>query len=159
MNIELSRSAQKIQDVLNANHVEIAVIELPASTRTAAEAAQAIGCTVAQIAKSIIFRGAVTGKAVLVVASGINRINENKVSALIGEPLAKADAAFVREKTGFVIGGVPPIGHIEKPITIVDEDILRLGDIWAAAGTPNSVFRLTGELLVQLSGGLVAAIK
>lgn len=159
MNIELSRSAQKIQDVLNANHVETAVIELPASTRTAAEAAQAIGCTVAQIAKSIIFRGAVTGKAVLVVASGINRINENKVSALIGEPLAKADAAFVREKTGFVIGGVPPIGHIEKPITIVDEDILRLGDIWAAAGTPNSVFRLTGELLVQLSGGLVAAIK
>ncbi|QGX39816.1 YbaK/EbsC family protein [Permianibacter aggregans] len=159
MNIELSRSAQKIRDVLNANHVETAVIELPASTRTAAEAAQAIGCTVAQIAKSIIFRGAVTGKAVLVVASGINRINENKVSALIGEPLAKADAAFVREKTGFVIGGVPPIGHIEKPITIVDEDILRLGDIWAAAGTPNSVFRLTGELLVQLSGGLVAAIK
>lgn len=158
MEIELSRSAKKIQDALMALGVETRVLELPSSTRTSAEAAAAVGCTVAQIAKSIVFRGAETGRAILVIASGSNRINEAKISDVSGEPLVKADANFVREKTGFVIGGVPPIGHPEPLFTLIDQDLLALDEIWAAAGTPNSVFRFTGEVLVQLTKAPVIAV-
>lgn len=155
----LSRSAKKIQETLNAHGVKTEVIELPTSTRTSAEAAAAIGCTVAQIAKSIVFRATETGRAILVVASGSNRIDEATISSVIGEPIAKANANFVREKTGFVIGGVPPIGHPVALYTLIDEDLFSLGDIWAAAGTPNSVFRFNAEVLVQLTQGTVLAIK
>ena len=158
MEIELSQSAKKIQDTLMGLGVETRVIELPSSTRTSAEAAAAVGCTVAQIAKSIVFRGAETGRAILVIASGSNRINEAKISDVSGEPLAKADASFVREKTGFVIGGVPPIGHPEPLFTLIDQDLLALDEIWAAAGTPNSVFRFTGEVLVRLTKAPVISV-
>jgi len=158
METGLSNSARKIQEALNALGAETEVVELPASTRTADEAAAAIGCSVAQIAKSIIFRRANTSKAILVIASGVNRIDETKISELIGEPLAKADAKFVREKTGFFIGGVPPLGHPERLCTLIDEDLFVLNEIWAAAGTPNSVFRLTGEALVKLTDGTVMAV-
>jgi len=135
------------------------VVQLPATTRTAVDAANAIGCTVAQIAKSIVFRTVKDKRPVMVVASGVNRVNEVRLAELFGEPIEKADADYVRERTGFAIGGVPPVGHAEKIITIIDEDLMKLGEIWAAAGTPNSVFKLGAANLVQMTGGEVKAIK
>ena len=134
------------------------VVELPGSTRTAMEAAQAVGCQVGQIVKSLIFKGRRSEQPILVVASGSNRVNEKSIEALIGEPLGKADADFVRQRTGFVIGGVPPVGHTEPLITFVDEDLLQYAVIWAAAGTPNAVFRLAPADLVKMTGGRVVKI-
>lgn len=151
--MKMSPSAAKVQRALDDYGLALQVVELPASTRTAAEAAAAIGCTVAQIAKSIVFRTRETGRAVLIVASGTNRIDERRVGELVGEPIGKADADFVRAATGFVIGGVPPIGHDRPVVTLVDEDLLQYGEIWAAAGTPNAVFRLEkGELNTIFQG-------
>ncbi|MEM9597258.1 MAG: YbaK/EbsC family protein [Acidobacteriota bacterium] len=155
---ELKASAQAVQDALARLGVACRVVELPASTRSAAQAAEAIGCTVHQIAKSIVFRGATTGEAVLVVASGPNRIDEVAVAEIVGEPLAKADAAFVREATGFAIGGVPPCGHPRPVRTVLDRDLFELDEIWAAAGTPNAVFRLTPDDLARLTGGRAASV-
>ncbi len=134
------------------------VRSFPDGTRTAVEAANAVGCDVAQIIKSLVFRRA-SGAAVLVVASGGNRVDEKKVEMLLGEPIGKADAAFVREQTGFAIGGVPPVGHREALDIFIDEDLLALGEIWAAAGTPNAVFRLPAADLAALTGGRVTSIK
>ena len=155
----LSTSAQKVQAALQAQGYDLQVVELPGSTRTAAEAAQAIGCQVGQIVKSLVFKGKRSGRAILVEASGSNRVDERALEALIGEPLGKADADFVREHTGFVIGGVPPVAHAEELPTYIDEDLLQYGEIWAAAGTPHAVFRLTPDALLALTGGQVAALK
>lgn len=159
MSMELSTSAKKVQSVLQSLGLQLEVVEMPASTRTAVEAAQAVGCEVGQIVKSLVFKGKRSEQAILIVASGSNRVDEKRVEALIGEPLGKADADFVRQKTGFVIGGVPPVGHAEKLLTLVDRDLLQYAEIWAAAGTPNAVFRLTPADLVQITGGQVADIK
>ena len=159
MNASLSPSAQKVQDILAARGLALTVVELPQSTRTAAEAAQAVGCEVGQIVKSIVFRAAETNRPVLVVTSGANRVSEKAIAALLGEPLAKADAEFVRQRTGFVIGGVPPVGHAEPPVTFIDEDLLAYGEIWAAAGTPNAVFRLTPQDLLALTGAKAVKVK
>lgn len=148
-------SALKVQAVLGA---EFTVMEFSESTRTAAEAAEAIGCTVAQIAKSLIFKGGTSARPVLVVASGVNRVDEKTVAALLGEEPLRADAGFVREKTGFAIGGVPPIGHATPPVCLLDEDLFAFSEIWAAAGTPNAVFRLTPGQLLELTGGLRARV-
>lgn len=156
---ELSRSAKRIQDALNALGARLEVVELPASTRTSAEAAAAIGCSVKQIAKSIIFRSVATGRPVMVIASGPNRVNEEKIRGIIGEGIEKADPEFVKKATGFAIGGIPPIGHVETITTIIDEDLTKLDEIWAAAGTPNAVFKLNPALLVQITGGSVKPIK
>ena len=129
----------------------------PAGTRTAADAAAAIGCDVAQIVKSLVFRKR-SGGALLVLASGRNRVDEAKVGALVDEPIDKADAAFVREVTGFAIGGVPPVGHAEPIDTLVDRDLLSLGELWAAAGTPQTVFPIAPEELVRVTGGQVADV-
>ena len=154
----LKPSAQRVQEALAAHGLGLEVREFPASTRTAEDAAAAIGCTVAQIAKSLIFRGKSSDRPVLVIASGANRVDEEKISALIGEKIGKADADFVRTRTGFAIGGVPPVGHLEAPITVIDRDLLALEEIWAAAGTPNAVFRLKPEQLAVLTGGQVAEV-
>ena len=135
------------------------VREFPQSTRTAADAAAAIGCRVAQIAKSLIFKGRESGRPILVVVSGTNRVEERKVAALVGEALEKAEAAFVRSATGYAIGGVPPVGHLDPPLTVIDEDLLQLDEIWAAAGTPNAVFALTPETLVTLTSGTVGSVR
>jgi len=134
------------------------VLEFDASTRTAADAAAAIGCTVPQIAKSLVFRTVESGRPVLVVASGINRVDVKLVATLVGERIGRADAEFVRAATGFAIGGVPPVGHATAPIVLIDESLLALEEIWAAGGTPNAVFKLTPESLVSLTGGCVAAV-
>jgi prolyl-tRNA editing enzyme YbaK/EbsC (Cys-tRNA(Pro) deacylase) len=129
----------------------------PAGTRTAADAAAAIGCDVAQIVKSLVFRKR-SGGALLVLVSGRNRVDEAKVGALVDEPVGKADAAFVRETTGFAIGGVPPAGHPEPVETIVDRDLLSFEELWAAAGTPRTVFPIGPEELVRVTGGRVADV-
>jgi len=155
----LSASAQRVQAALSALGFTLNVVELPQSTRTAAEAAAAVGSSVGQIVKSLIFRAATSGRAVLVLASGPNRVDEAAVAALLGEPLAKADADFVRAHTGFVIGGVPPVGHAEPMPTFIDEDLLAYDSLWAAAGTPNAVFKLAPSELVAMSNGTVARVK
>ncbi|MGI8553157.1 MAG: YbaK/EbsC family protein [Dehalococcoidia bacterium] len=156
---DLQAGAQRVQDALVAQGLPGIVVELPNSTRTAKEAAQAIGCRVEQIAKSIVFQTAETRRPVLVVASGINRIDEAKLAELAGERVAQADADFVHEHTGFAIGGVAPIGHPESLEMFIDEDLLRLDQLWAAAGTPFSVFALTPADLQRMTGGRVAKLK
>lgn len=156
--MSLPAAARRVQSALEAHGLAVTIREFPTSTRTAAEAAASIGCTVAQIAKSLMFRGERTGRAVLVVASGANRVNEERLAAIVREPVGRADAAFVRERTGYAIGGVPPVAHAEPPAVIIDEDLLELEEIWAAAGTPNAVFRLTPAELVSITAGRVARI-
>ena len=129
------------------------VVELPGSTRTAADAASAVGCRVEQIAKSIIFQGKTSGKPVMVIASGSNRVNEKRLRDLISEPVKKADADFVRLHTGFAIGGVPPVGHANPIDIFIDQELMDYAEIWAAAGTPHAVFKLTPQELAAMTGG------
>ena len=159
MTSNLSSSAQKVQDALTAIGMDLDVVVLPKSTRTAVEAAEAIGCGVGQIVKSLVFKGVPSQLPVLIIASGSNRVSERKVENLIGEPLGKADADYVREHTGFAIGGVPPLGHKEPIRTFVDEDLLNYQEVWAAAGTPHAVFRLDPTNLEPMTGGRVVDIK
>jgi Cys-tRNA(Pro) deacylase len=149
-----SPSALKVQATLGARFT---VLEFDAGTRTAEDAAAAIGCTVAEIAKSLVFRAA-SGQPVLVVASGAHRIDEKKVASVVGERISRADADFVRKATGYAIGGVPPVGHIAAPMTFIDESLMAFPEIWAAAGTPNAVFRLTPADLVAITGGTIADV-
>jgi len=155
----LSSSAQKVQEALSRQGFSFCVRELPASTRTAREAAVAVGCRVEQIAKSLIFRGTQTDAPILVIASGINRVNESRLADLVGEPVAKPDAEFVRAHTGFSIGGVPPVGHTNPIKTWLDEDLLQWDVIWAAAGTPHAVFELRSDGLQKLTHGEIGRIK
>ncbi len=148
-------SALRVQAALGPGYQ---VLEFDAGTRTAAEAAAAIGCEVAEIAKTLIFRAEPSARAVLVIASGVNRVDERKVGEIVGEKIVRADADFVRLKTGFAIGGVPPLGHAEPLVTLIDESLRAFETIWAAAGTPNAVFRLTPTDLERLTGGSVAAV-
>ncbi len=158
MKSELHPSARKVQDAVRALGFPCQVRELPDSTRTSREAAQAVGCQVGQIAKSLIFKGVRTGRALLAIASGSNRVDETRLSQLAGEPIAKASADFVREKTGFAIGGVPPLGHVRQLSTWIDEDLLSYPVVWAAAGTPHAVFPLDPTHLPSMTGGEVSQI-
>ena len=159
MSAELSASALKVQQALDQLGLSLQVVELPGSTRTAVEAAQAVGCQVGQIVKSLVFKSMSSERPILVLASGPNRVDEKRIAALIGEPLGKADADFVRQHTGFVIGGVPPVGHLEKLATFIDQDLLAFDELWAAAGTPHAVFRLKPADLIRMTAGQVAEIK
>jgi prolyl-tRNA editing enzyme YbaK/EbsC (Cys-tRNA(Pro) deacylase) len=150
-----SPSALRVQAILGD---KFEVVEFDDSTRTAADAAAAVACTVAQIAKSMIFRSTADGRSVLVITSGSNRVDPAKVAALIGAPVSRADAEFVREMTGFAIGGVPPVGHTREPLVLIDADLVQFSEIWAAAGTPNAVFRLTPADLIRLTGGRVETV-
>jgi len=154
----LSPSAQRVQQALVQHGLAGQVIELPASARTAPEAAAAIGCAVGQIVKSLIFRHKHSGRPLLILASGANRVNERAVAGLVGEPIEKADADFVRQHTGFAIGGVPPLALSEPLPTLIDADLLQYAEIWAAAGTPHAVFCLTPADLLQLTAGRVVKI-
>jgi prolyl-tRNA editing enzyme YbaK/EbsC (Cys-tRNA(Pro) deacylase) len=159
MSNHLGASVQKVQDVLKSLGYTGEVVVFSDSTRTAAEAAQAVGCQVGQIVKSLVFRGKHTHRPVLVEASGSNRVDERRIGAEVGEPVEKADADFVRQHTGFAVGGVPPVGHAEDIETFIDEDLLQYESIWAAAGNPHAVFRLTPGELRAMTGGKVIAIK
>ncbi|HJV25618.1 MAG TPA: YbaK/EbsC family protein [Aromatoleum sp.] len=145
-------TALKTQQRLADAGITAQVVEFEQPTRTSAEAAAAIGCTVAEIAKSIVFRAKDSGRAVVVVASGDNRVCEKKVSRLVGEALGRADADFVRQATGYVIGGVAPLGHAQPVELLLDTDLQHFERVWAAAGTPFSVFPLTPAELARLTG-------
>jgi prolyl-tRNA editing enzyme YbaK/EbsC (Cys-tRNA(Pro) deacylase) len=147
-------SALKVQAVLGA---DFQVLEFEASTRTSQDAAAAIGCTVAEIAKSLIFKSA-EGRAVLVIASGVNRVDEKKVQALLGQQIRRADADFVRDRTGYAIGGVPPVGHASTPVVLIDSDLERFPCVWAAGGTPNAVFRIAPGDLIRLTKARVVEV-
>jgi membrane complex biogenesis BtpA family protein len=155
----LSPNAQRVQDTLKGLGFNNQVLELNASTRTSAEAAQAVGCQVAQIAKSIIFKTSESQRAVLIIASGINRVSEKRIAQELGEKVEKPDADFVKAVTGFPIGGVPPLGHQTPLITFIDQDLLQYEKIWAAAGMPTAVFQLTPEELVRMTGAKVLETK
>ena len=158
MTTPLSNSALKVQQAVSDLGFEFQIVELDASTRTSKDAANAIGCTVAQIAKSLVFKTSNSHKPVLVIASGPNRVDETLISALLGEKISKADADFVRESTGFAIGGIPPVGHTTPIRTYIDADLFQHEIIWAAAGTPHAVFKLTPSDLVEMTGGEVIAV-
>lgn len=150
---------EKVKQSLERVDARCKVSDLPASTRSAAEAAAAIGCEVEQIAQSIGFRGCTTDRTILVIAGGRDRVSEEKVQAALAEPISKADADFVRRRTGFAIGGVPPVGHSENIATLLNESLGRFDTVWAAAGTPHAVFKTTFAELKRWTGGRVGDFK
>jgi prolyl-tRNA editing enzyme YbaK/EbsC (Cys-tRNA(Pro) deacylase) len=147
------RVAQALRELGHAH----APVWLDVAARTSQEAADALGIAVGQIAKSVIFRRRSDDRAVLVIASGDRRVDEKKVGIVTGE-LGRADALFVRTATGFVIGGVAPLAHASEPVTLIDRDLFRFGEIWAAAGHPNGVFKLTPQDLERYTGAPVADV-
>jgi len=149
--VERVRSA-----LLAAGHVDT-ITAFPAGTRSAADAAAAVGCEVAQIAKSIVFRAG--GRAAVIITSGANRVDQAKAERVLGQKLARADADWVRETTGFAIGGVSPVGHTGVPLMVLDQDLLALDPVWAAAGSPLHVFRTTAQDLQRMTGAVVADIR
>jgi prolyl-tRNA editing enzyme YbaK/EbsC (Cys-tRNA(Pro) deacylase) len=153
----LSPSAQRVQDALNRAGVAASIIEYDVAARTSAEAAAVLRCSVAQIAKSLVFRAA-SGAPVLVIASGANRVDEAKVTALLGESIGRADAGFVRERTGYAIGGIPPLGHASALTTLIDRELLRYDTVYAAGGTPHAMFPLSPADLVRVTGGTVVDV-
>lgn len=159
MNQVLTKSAQSVQNVLEQKKLVCSVIEMPSSTRTAQDAALAIGCNISQIVKSLIFKTKDTHKPVLILASGPNRVNEKIIESHLHEELIKADADFVREITGFAIGGIPPIGHKQViELIFIDEVLLKFDSVWAAAGTPNAVFNLQSKDLLEMTNGKIISI-
>jgi len=152
-----SDSVQRVAAALQAAGHPHAPVMLDDAARTAQEAADALGIVVGQIAKSIIFRRKSDDAAVLVVTSGDRRVDEKRVSALVG-PIGRADADFVKSATGFTIGGVAPVGHTQAPVTLIDRELLRFDEIWAAAGHPHAVFRLKPQDLERLTGAPVADV-
>jgi len=159
MSDELSQSAKKVQEALKTFGLTCQVVEMQETTRSAEDAARAIGCDVAQIVKSLLFQGKKTKKPILVVASGVNRVNTKALREILSEPVKMAGADFVRTTTGYAIGGVPPLGHSQKLETFIDEDLLKQEEIWAAAGTPNTMFKLTPQDLQKITDGQVISVK
>lgn len=156
----VSKTAQSVQDILTAKGLKCRVVEFSSSTAIAVKAAHSIGCDVAQIVKSLIFKTALTQQPVLVLASGCNRVNEQAIEQQVGEQIIKADAEFTRNVTGFAIGGIPPIGHKTTIKHIyIDEDLLKLDNLWAAAGTPHTVFNIQTKDLLAIVNGKVISIK
>ncbi|MCJ9430466.1 YbaK/EbsC family protein [Kordiimonas marina] len=150
---------ERVQKALDDAGLKARVEKMPDSTRTAAEAASAVGCTLGQIAKSLIFRAKATDAPILAIVSGDNRLDTKKLEALIGEPVGKADADFVRARTGYAIGGIPPLGHSEKLRVFFDEDLFRFAEIWAAAGHPHCVFKTDPTALMAAAGAVRANLK
>jgi Cys-tRNA(Pro) deacylase len=155
----LKSSVKRVEAALEALGVAYEIRQFDSSARSAEEAAAAIGCLVDQIVKSLIFRAEASDRSVLVVASGSNRVDEKALGALLGEKIKRADADFVRRRTGFAIGGVPPLAHDHSPEVFIDRDLLAFESVWAAAGTPNSVVRLRTEDLERVTGGRVVDVK
>ncbi|MBC8452110.1 MAG: YbaK/EbsC family protein [Rhodospirillaceae bacterium] len=148
-----SRSVERVRAALSVLGIDGAIKTFDQSTRTAAEAAEAVGCEVGQIAKSLIFRAKASDRPVLVIARGDGRVNEKKISQALGEKIGRADPEFVRERTGFAIGGVAPVGHTGEVVTFLDDTLGEFATVWAAAGAPNTVFATTLEDLVRMTAG------
>jgi len=154
--MELSKNSRKVQAYLNNFGLEAKVLELTESTRTAQEAAAAAGCMVGQIVKSLVFRSG--EDALMFLVSGKNQLDIQKVQNLIGKEISKADADFVKQKTGYVIGGVPPVAFSSPIETFIDEDLLKNDYVWAAAGTPHAIFQVKSNDLPRLTSGKVIAV-
>ncbi|MFZ6687209.1 YbaK/EbsC family protein [Undibacterium sp. SXout11W] len=154
---KLPDSSLRVAALLSEIGHDQPIVVLPASGKTAAEAAAGLGCSVAEIAKSIVFRRLSDNAAVMVIASGSNRVDVDKVATMVGA-LGKADAQFVREKIGYAIGGVCPIGHVEKSVMLIDQDLLQYPQVWVAAGHPHAVFALTPQQLIAMTNAPVADI-
>jgi prolyl-tRNA editing enzyme YbaK/EbsC (Cys-tRNA(Pro) deacylase) len=150
-------ATERVRDAVLRLGIPFELREFPEGTKTAADAARAVDCDVAQIAKSLVFRSA-DERAVLVITSGANRVDEARLGELLGTAVTRADADFVRIRTGFAIGGVAPVGHPDGVVTFVDRDLLAHDPIWAAAGTPHSMFPVAPDDLLAMSGGTVADI-
>ncbi|MAF08700.1 MAG: prolyl-tRNA editing protein [Acidiferrobacteraceae bacterium] len=155
MQVAKHRKAKKIQEALGP---DFTVLEFDQPTASATQAATAIGCTVAQIAKSLVFADA-SGGPILVIVSGANRVDETKVGQILGTTIHRADADFVKSATGFSIGGVPPVGHTTRLSVVLDQALRDFDEIWAAGGTPNAVFKLTPAQLKQLTGGIYCDVR
>ena len=153
----MASSVDRVAAALRAAGHDDTIVEFPAGTRTAADAAAAIGCEVAQIAKSLVFRA--EDRPVVVIASGVNRVSTKKLETLLGYKISRADADWVRSVTGFAIGGVAPVGHETAPIVLLDEDLLSLDPVWAAAGSPSHVFKTTAKSLADMAQARIAEIK
>lgn len=153
----LPDSVQRVSTLLHSMGYQLPILMLPETGKTSAEAAAGIGCSVAEIAKSIVFRRLADDAAVMVVASGTNRVDEHKVASIVGA-LGKADARFVKEQTGYAIGGVCPVGHVQKTVMLIDADLMQYAHIWAAAGHPHAVFKLTPTQLQAMTSAPVADI-
>lgn len=150
-------SVDRVRAALMAAGHPDTIESFPEGTRTAADAAAAVGCDVAQIAKSIVFRAG--GRAAVIVTSGANRVDTAKAAAALGVALKRADADWVRETTGFAVGGVSPVGHLSPPLILLDADLLTLDPIWAAAGSPRHVFRTSAEALLRMTGASSAEVR
>jgi prolyl-tRNA editing enzyme YbaK/EbsC (Cys-tRNA(Pro) deacylase) len=155
---ELPPSARRVADAARASGLDVAVMEMAETTRTAEDAAAACGCAVAQILKSLVFRGQTSGAPYLMLVSGANRLDETGVAAHLGEALTRPDAAYVREVTGFAIGGVPPLGHAAPMRVYMDEDLMRFDTVWAAAGTPRAVFAVAPSALAEAAGAVLLKV-
>ncbi|QDY69369.1 YbaK/EbsC family protein [Qingshengfaniella alkalisoli] len=152
----MSKSLKRVRAALTDGAVPIEILQMNTLTRTAIQAAEAVGCEIDQIAKSIIFRGEQTGQIVLFITAGANQVCPDRASDVAGQALGKADADFVRKTTGFAIGGVSPVGHLSPPVAYFDPRLRDFETVWAAAGTPNHVFAITPENLILLSGAVEA---
>jgi prolyl-tRNA editing enzyme YbaK/EbsC (Cys-tRNA(Pro) deacylase) len=155
---ELSRAAARVAEELRRLEVPAEVREMPESTRTAAEAAAAVGCSVAQIVKSLVFRSVTADEPVLVLVSGADRVDVARLAAVVGDEVEQATGKFVRERTGYAIGGVPPVAHAEALVTYLDEHLLGHAVVWAAAGTPRAVFSIVPADLLRITGARVVAV-
>jgi prolyl-tRNA editing enzyme YbaK/EbsC (Cys-tRNA(Pro) deacylase) len=155
---ELKPAARRFLDAARAAGLDIEIVTHAQSTRTAEEAAAACGCAVGQIVKSLVFQGKNSGAPILLLVSGANRVDERGVAAAIGETLKRPDAAYVREVTGYAIGGIPPLGHATPLKTFIDRDLTRYESVWAAAGTPESVFRVAPGALVAATGATILSV-
>lgn len=153
-----SRSIERVRDALAQHAVHTRFAELAQSTRTAREAALALGCDQAQIVKSLIFRSGEQQRPLLVLASGSRRVDEHRLAHLLGVSIARADAAFVRTHSGFAIGGVAPVGHASEMLTVMDRHLLAYEEVWAAAGTPHAVFGIAPNDLLRITGAQVADV-
>jgi prolyl-tRNA editing enzyme YbaK/EbsC (Cys-tRNA(Pro) deacylase) len=153
----LPDSARRVADLLREIGHDKSVVMLPETGKTSAEAAAGLGCSVAEIAKSIVFRRLADDAPVMVVASGANRVDEHKVAAIVG-PLGKADAKFIKTRIGYSIGGVCPIGHVGQTVMLIDEDLMQLDSVWAAAGHPHAVFNMTPQQLLAMTGAPLADV-
>ena len=155
---DLPRSARRVRDALVALGLPAEIRRLSDSTRTAPEAAAAVGCELGAIVKSLVMRGARSGEPVLALVSGANRADEALLADAVGEPVRRPDAAYVRETTGYSIGGIPPVGHPAPLRTLLDEDLLRFETVWAAAGHPHAVFPIAPEALTDATGARVTRL-
>jgi prolyl-tRNA editing enzyme YbaK/EbsC (Cys-tRNA(Pro) deacylase) len=155
---ELKPAPRRVQEAADELGLAVQIVEMAQSTRTAEEAATACGCAVGQIIKSLVFRGRESGKPILLLVSGANRVDQAGVAEVIGEALDRPDAAFVREVTGFAIGGIPPFGHAQLLPTWIDQDLLQYATVWAAAGSPEAVFEVEPRRLAEAIGAKVIGV-